>query len=247
MKETKNNQTNLDVIEKVSDGIEKVASQLEKDNAEQQAEKKKKKRKKVIVCCGIVLLLLMVGGGLFYINYNKHLQSFSGVGAINDSMNVSLGRPIDIASMLKGARPIGEIVAGDVVEDIESLKAAFETNKNALLASNDSVIAIPAIGVKFDLASSVLLSSELVKEYATYFMQTDQSATILVEGYACDLGDEQINMELSRNRANFVKQILLDCGVPETCIEVKWYGESKYNELGYQNKEDHRRVNVSIK
>lgn len=217
--------------------------------AENNKEQLKKKKKKKCIIYGIIIALFLIGGGVwFYLEYTKKLKSFAGVEKIDDSMDISLQNVQDILARLQGVQAIGAIIdGGNIIEDIASFRAAFEANKNALLASNDSVIAIPAIGVKFDLASSVLFSSELVKEYATYFLQTDQTAIILVEGYACDLGDNYTNMELSQNRANFVKQILLDCGVPETSIEVKWYGESKYNELGYQNKKDHRRVNISIK
>ena len=109
------------------------------------------------------------------------------------------------------------------------------------------MIAIPSVGVKFALASADLSSVELVKEYAKYYTQTDKSATILVEGYACNIGDEQSNMILSQNRANNIKAILIECGVPEANIEVKYYGESKYEILGYNTQEEHRRVNISIK
>lgn len=217
--------------------------------AENNKEQLKKKKKKKCIIYGIIIALFLIGGGVwFYLEYTKKLKSFAGVEKIDDSMDISLQNVQDILARLQGVQAIGAIIdGGNIIEDIASFRAAFEANKNALLASNDSVIAIPAIGVKFGLASSEPLSTELVKEYATYFLQTDQSATILVEGYTCDLGDNLTNMELSKNRANVVKQILLDCGVPETCIEVKWHGESKYNSLGYQNKEDHRRVNISIK
>lgn len=241
MEEQRNNQTNLETKNAEE-------SQAKVENAEEQEKKKKKKKKRKMICCIIAASLLLIGGGVcFYINYTKNLQGYGGVGAINDSMAVSLERPIDIVAMLSGCKPIGGTMAGEVIEDIASLKAAFEANKNALLASGDSVIVIPTIGIKFDIASTTPLSAEMVKEYASYFMQTDQSATILVEGYACNIGDEQSNMELSRNRASTVKQMFMECGIPETSIEVQWYGESKFNTLGYQNLEEHRRVNISIK
>ncbi len=236
MSNTNEKQTNLEIVNN------------EQSKVNEQKPKKKKVSKGLL--WGIIIAsLLLVGAGVwFYLDYTKNLKSFDGVGNIDDSMEVSLQNAQDILNRLQGAQAIGATIdGGNVIEDIASLKAAFEANKEAFLASNDSMIAIPSIGIKFALASADLQSIELVKEYAKYFMQTDKSATILVEGYACNIGDDQSNMTLSQNRANATKQILMDCGVPEANIEVKYYGESKYNELAYKNNEEHRRVNISIK
>lgn len=208
--------------------------------------KNSKKKKKIILWIAIVAILL--GGGGFYLYYSNNLDGFLGVGTVDDTMNVSLENVTDPATKLKMARAIDATIEGGlVIENIKSLKEVFEANKNAFLSSNSKVIEIPSIGVKFAMASADVSSIELVKEYANIFLQTDKSATILIEGYACNIGDDNSNMLLSENRANTVKQILINNGIPENNIEVKWYGESKYNELGYTNNEDHRRVNVSIK
>ncbi len=113
--------------------------------------------------------------------------------------------------------------------------------------SDGKVVEFVPIRNMFDLASSNVSNCDLINEFAKNYLQTDKTATILVEGYACDLGDDTSNMKLSKDRAIAVKNVLVECGVAEDKIETKWYGESRYNELGYPSKEDHRRVNVSIK
>ncbi|MBR5253562.1 MAG: OmpA family protein [Bacteroidales bacterium] len=242
MEKLNENQTNL---ESKKTENSQIATQNE-EQAKKDA-KQAKKRKKIILWIAIVAILL-IGGGGFYLYYSNNLDGFLGVGAVDDTMNVSLENVTDPATKLKMACAINATVDGGlVIEDIKSLKEAFEANKNALLSSNNNVIEIPTIGVKFAMASADLSSVELVKEYANIFLQTDKSATILIEGYACNIGDENSNMLLSENRANAVKQILVNSGISEKNIEVKWYGEAKYNELGYKTNEEHRRVNVSIK
>ena len=89
--------------------------------------------------------------------------------------------------------------------------------------------------------------TEIVKELAKTYLQTNKQATILVEGYTCDLGGDQLNQKLSELRADAVKKILIETGVPSDKIETKWYGKSRYKEFNYPNKSDYRRVIVSIK
>lgn len=242
MEKLNEKQTNLEVKR-----IEN--SQIATQNEEKaKLDSKNSKKKKKIILWIIIVAILLLGGGGFYLYYSNNLDGFLGVGNVDDKMNVSLENVTDPATKLKMARAIDATIEGGlVIEDIKSLKEVFEANKNAFLSSNSNVIEIPTIGVKFAMASADVLSIELVKEYANIFLQTDKSATILIEGYACNIGDDNSNMLLSENRANTVKQILINSGIPEKNIEVKWYGESKYNELGYKNNEEHRRVNVSIK
>ena len=87
---------------------------------------------------------------------------------------------------------------------------------------------------------------ELLKEFAKTFLQTNGQATLLVEGYACDLGTDRLNDRLSEKRAQLVKKNLIEAGIPSDKIEVKSYGESQYGTV-YQTREENRRVNVSVK
>ncbi len=67
-------------------------------------------------------------------------------------------------------------------------------------------------------------------------MSTNQQGTLLVEGYGCDLGGENVNDEVSQARCRVVKEVLVGAG------------KTKYNQLpGVRGREANRRVNVSMK
>lgn len=67
-----------------------------------------------------------------------------------------------------------------------------------------------------------------------------------MEGFTCDLGGETLNNKLSEARAEVVKNILMNAGIPEQNIEMKWYGKSRFGEFKYSNKSDYRRVTISV-
>lgn len=87
----------------------------------------------------------------------------------------------------------------------------------------------------------------IVKELAYAYLQTNKLATICIEGYTCDLGGDGLNTNLSKLRAEAVKDILVSAGVPTDKIETKWYGKSRYKDFNYSDKSEYRRVIVSIK
>lgn len=218
----------------------KVTNQTEKDI---KSINKKKRRRNVAI---IAVASVVIGGGtLCVINPNNMLHGFAGVGEIVDQ-DATLKAMQDPTSRLKGAKAINASSGSAPIKDIASFQQAISENVQSLMASNENSIAIPSVGVLFQLASSDICNNEMVREYAKIFLQTNQESSILVEGYTCDLGTNESNMVLSKQRAEAVKQSLIDCGVPEKNIQVKWYGESKYQQLGYSTKEEHRRVNVTI-
>lgn len=53
------------------------------------------------------------------------------------------------------------------------------------------------------------------------YLQTNKQATILVEGYTCNLGSDKLNQKLSELRADAVKKVLVEAGVPSDKIETK--------------------------
>jgi outer membrane protein OmpA-like peptidoglycan-associated protein len=52
------------------------------------------------------------------------------------------------------------------------------------------------------------------------------SCDISVIGHTDRLGEEDYNEDLSRRRAEQVKAALVSLGVPDTCMDVRYYGES---------------------
>jgi len=58
-------------------------------------------------------------------------------------------------------------------------------------------------------------------------VRTMDGAVVLLEGHADPRGDEQYNIELSQARAESVRQVFIDAGVPEDRIAITAEGEAK--------------------
>lgn len=215
------------------------------------------KKKKTIggAIAGVIVAAAAAAGITVGVNYAKdrdsfkadNIKSFEGVGNINDNIEtVDVGvKTFDISTMT--ARSSNTTV-GEAIDNIESFKSKFEANKNNL-SGEDKTVVIPSIAVLFTLNSSYveLSAKALVLEFAKAYCSTDKSALIEVDGYTCDLGTDVLNNALSVRRANAVKNILIDAGVPSEKVTTKGYGKSMYGKLGLEGREANRRVVISIK
>lgn len=59
------------------------------------------------------------------------------------------------------------------------------------------------------------------------FLNKNENIRIAIEGHTDDQGENEYNMNLSKERARSVKKYLVDKGVSEARIEYKGYGETK--------------------
>lgn len=89
-------------------------------------------------------------------------------------------------------------------------------------------------------------NKKLLQKFANHYLKNNKQATIIIEGYTCDIGKKKYNDILSYRRTNKVYNLLLKYGIPKKNIELKWYGERKCYKLGYEKKKGYRRVNVSV-
>ena len=194
------------------------------------------------------MLIGMIAAVVVGITYSTNkVDTFEGVGEINDNIdieNVEI-QPFDISMSSAISAPTS---IAEALDDITLFKAKLSSTMESL-TGNDTSIQIPAIAVLFALNSYDLSSSstELLEEYAKVFCSTDKQATILVDGYTCDLGGDELNITLSQNRAASVKAQLVKYGVPADKIQVNGFGKSKYGTLGLNTREENRRANISIK
>lgn len=67
---------------------------------------------------------------------------------------------------------------------------------------------------------------------------------IMVKGYADTSGSANYNMTLSRNRAEAVKNALIEFGISPSKIHTSGYGETSYTQSGF-GKQISRRVEIS--
>lgn len=87
---------------------------------------------------------------------------------------------------------------------------------------------ILAASIMFDNNSSVLTKNSYpaIRELADS-LKTNPDMNLLIEGHTDNTGKPAYNMELSLERANAVKKVLLSQGIVETRIQVKGYGDTR--------------------
>ena len=108
-------------------------------------------------------------------------------------------------------------------------------------------IEFPSISGLFELASAELSSEgrAAIAAFGTKLAQTNMEASVLVEGYTCDLGSVPYNDELSQRRAETAKAELSKY-IPASKITAKWYGKRMFKKFKYSTREEHRRANIRI-
>lgn len=130
------------------------------------------------------------------------------------------------------------------------MRAALASSEAAAVSREGNLLAVTFKGdVTFDTNSAVVrpgLHSEIdrVARVMTQYPDT----VIRVEGHTDSRGSNEYNMDLSNRRANSVKDLLVQRGVPGNHIEVVGFGEtmpvaSNDTEAGRQK---NRRVEIKI-
>lgn len=211
---------------------------------------KKRKMKRLAITAGCVLLFAAVGIAVYFSQSEKNnTVGFEGVTDIQDSVNVSVQKPVatfDLGNAVAQANPV---VAGETIDNIESFKRAFAENVQEAEEANDGSVVIPTISILFKFDSFIVSSmgDALLREYAKAYLQTNKKASVLVEGFACNSGTDEVNNWISEQRAKKVQEALLSAGIPQGNVEMKWYGRSRNKEFSYSSAKEYRRVVVSIR
>lgn len=218
----------------------------------------KRTRMKKIIIAIIILLVLGVCGSIYWGSHKqKDVSGFNGVENVQEEINVDIQKPaFSIANTKATNNPD---ISGTPIDNIESFRKAFERSKQDaetaysaaidLTTANSVGIAIPKISSLFGFNSTAIDNQYtiLINEFANAYLQTDKTANILIEGYACNIGTDEANDKISMKRALSVKEILIKAGISENKINVKGYGKRKNSTLYYKTLPEYRRVDVSIK
>lgn len=208
-----------------------------------------RKKKGGIIAGALIVAALLGGGGYWW--YNKNINIPDGVDTeesnrtINkDSMPKKEREPFNPSKTLA----ISPTQSTNEVNNLEDFKRLVAENFKTAEENGTNQIAIPTISMLFEKGSYVLKqeAEDLLREFAKTYLQTNKQATLLIEGYTCDLGTDKLNDRLSERRAETIKNSLIAEGVPADKVETKWYGESQYGTL-YKGREENRRVNVSVR
>lgn len=210
--------------------------------------KKRKTTTVVIVCCILLLVLIAL---VIYLSTSKEKNAigFDGVENIQDSVSVTVQEPEVDFILEQAVAQANPVSAGQTIDNIESFKRVFTENIQKAKKLNNGSIIIPNINILFHFNSCAISSAgnELLEAYAKAYLQTNKEAILLVEGFACNIGSDNVNNRISEQRAKAVKNILVSYGISENKIETCWYGKSRNKEFSYSNMEDYRRCIISIK
>ncbi len=209
---------------------------------------KLEKQKRVVIACASVLALLLLGVGIYLVTSSKHYAGYEGAGNIIDSTKVTVS-DVNQLSYIETTTAIRDTVSADgAIDNIESFNTAITQNIEKANKEKSSVVVLPSVSAMFEINTNYFTnnSENLIKEFAKIYNKTNKKAKLLIEGYTCNLGSNKLNDELSRVRAEKVKNMLINSGISQEYIEIKWYGKSKFNNFDYSNKSDYRRVILSV-
>lgn len=70
-------------------------------------------------------------------------------------------------------------------------------------------------------------TSEAELQFLTYFLKTNPGIRIEIQGHTDDVGTAEVNLVLSQNRANAVRDYLIGQGITAARIEANGYGETE--------------------
>jgi outer membrane protein OmpA-like peptidoglycan-associated protein len=105
--------------------------------------------------------------------------------------------------------------------------------------------------ILFDFNSAALRaeSRSTLRELATTFSRYSDINYIEVDGHTDSIGSDDFNLDLSKRRANSVRDYLVDQGVASRYIVARGYGESqpKASNETADGRQLNRRVEISIK
>lgn len=214
----------------------------------QKETKKKTKRNRVIGGISAAVLGLGAAGAIIFGNQNPDVEGFEANQMIEDSISVEIVEPV-VSFDISKAMAVNSIGALETATDIESFRRLMEKNRQEAENLNEGKIVIPRIVLYFDYNSSELktTSKELLEEYAKVFKETNGEAQILVEGFACNIGTNEVNNQISKKRAEGVQNVLENNGIAEQSVETKWYGKTRNSEFDFESLSQYRRVEISIK
>lgn len=236
----------------VQDENKKVSNSTPNDENTRGEEVKTSNKKRKLIIGGAAIGAIIISAlavGYYSTSSPRKGAGFDGVGQISDSMNVKVDSA-DVSFNLSTATAVSSPVSTQSpIANIADFKRVFENNVSDSKKKGDGSIVIPSIGAMFAINTNFFVGDgeNVVKAFADTYLQTNKTATIVIEGYTCDLGEDGINTELSKLRAETAKAALIEAGVPSDKIEIKWYGKTRNKEFSYNDISEYRRVIVRIK
>jgi outer membrane protein OmpA-like peptidoglycan-associated protein len=150
-------------------------------------------------------------------------------GVVGGGAGILIGSKMD-----KQAQKIEEEIPGAQVERVDDgIVVTFDENSGVYFATN-----------KYDINAK---SQETLNKLTGIFKEYSDT-NILVVGHTDNVGADEYNMTLSKNRANAVTSYLTGKGLSSGRFTTNWFGESqpKHDNSTAEGRAKNRRVNVAI-
>jgi outer membrane protein OmpA-like peptidoglycan-associated protein len=159
---------------------------------------------------------------------NSELGAVIG-GVVGGTAGVLIGKKMD-----EEAKRIEEEIPGAQVERVENgIVLTFDEKSGVYFATNKS-------NINED-------SQETLNKLASIFTEYDDT-NILVVGHTDSTGNDDYNMNLSKERAQSVSDYLMSKGVSGSRITTEWFGEIQptHDNSTAEGRSKNRRVNIAI-
>jgi outer membrane protein OmpA-like peptidoglycan-associated protein len=118
---------------------------------------------------------------------------------------------------LREAKLAGLQQQGKLIEEQMVALVTTQTDRGLVMTLGD---------VLFDTGNAELKpSANRTMLKLVQFLQLNPKRTVRVEGYTDNTGDEHANLELSKERAQAVADVITDLGIGEPRIQVEGYGD----------------------
>ena len=174
--------------------------------------------------------------GFFRLKKNSTLIGAAVGTAVGTTAGVLIGKKMDKAKAAAAQVANAEVSTVTDANGLEAVKVSFD---NGILFATG----------KSNLQSGAMTS---LRDFATKVLNVYTDCDVDIHGYASSDGSEETNMTLSQNRANAVRNYLINnCGVSTSQIQnTQGYGEDPnylvYNADGTENRAASRRVEVYL-
>lgn len=150
-------------------------------------------------------------------------------GVVGGGAGILIGNKMD-----KQAQKIEEEIPGAQVERVDDgIVVTFDENSGVYFATN-----------KYDINAK---SQETLNKLTAVFKEYPDT-NILVVGHTDNVGADDYNMTLSKNRAFAVTNYLVGKGLSSGRFTTNWFGESQpmYDNSTAEGRAKNRRVNIAI-
>ncbi len=177
--------------------------------------------------------------------------------------------PFSLSKTISSGHRIALIVVAGALPSVACAPIAFESDAPIAIAqpqaepkaepaprqetkrvtvTKDRLVITEKIRFKKNSAEIDPVSRSLIAEIGAAIVGTPGISRLDIDGHTCDLGSDNHNLRLSRERAKAVREALIAEGVADRVLEAQGYGETKptVENDSDSNRERNRRVEFNI-